>query len=77
MLVAVLASGVHHHEEAGWLALGTIVYAGIGAGVGAGVDAMITTSTVIYERPARQGAMLRFSPILTRRRQGIRASITF
>jgi hypothetical protein len=77
VFVAGAVSGGFESDEAGWLVLGTLAWAGVGSAIGVGIDALITSPTVIYERPARQGARLRVSPILTRARRGVRASIRF
>lgn len=80
-LAALLVAAVCA-EEGGCgpeMAIGVLVYAGIGAGIGTGVDALIPGKKILVYQPASRqpGLTLSLSPILRPRRQGVAATIHF
>ena len=62
-------------SEAGWVAIGALLYGGIGAGLGAGIDALIEGRRVIYARSPSTRATLGVSPILRDRNKGVMVSL--
>lgn len=61
---------------AGFMAVGVLMYAGIGAGIGTGFDALIEGRRVIYARSASARA-LTIAPLLGRSRKGVRVALRF
>lgn len=79
-MIAVGISAARSHSgdaEAGWVALGTLLYGGIGAGIGVGVDALIARQRVIFERPGLSTVTFRWAPMLARRGGGAALTLTF
>jgi hypothetical protein len=65
-------------EHAGALvAMGVLIYGGIGAGIGTGFDALIEDRRVIYARSRSAGATLTVAPMLGRSHKGVRVSLRF
>jgi hypothetical protein len=63
-------------DDAGWVAMATLVYGGLGASIGVGIDALIRRESVIFHSatPRPQVTLL---PMLTPTRQGILLSVRF
>jgi hypothetical protein len=64
-------------DEWGYLVLGTLTYAALGAGVGVGIDAMIEKERPIFVRRPTARASLQFAPLVGRNRGGMRVAISF
>jgi len=71
-----LAATAEDHVGA-FMAVGVLMYGGIGAGIGAGFDALIEGDRVIYARSGSVGARLTIAPIVSRDRKGARVSLRF
>lgn len=66
--LAIAISGISS-EDAGWAALASVVYGGLGAGIGVGVDALIEGNRVIYAKST--STTLNISPIVRGRSKGV------
>jgi len=62
-------------DEAGFVAVAALLYAGIGAGIGTGIDALIEGRRVIYAGSNSTRTTLQISPILSGRRKGVMLSV--
>jgi hypothetical protein len=60
-----------------FMAIGVLMYGGIGAGIGTGFDALIEGRRVIYARSGSARSALTVAPLLGRTRKGIRLSLRF
>jgi hypothetical protein len=60
-----------------FVAVGLLMYGGIGAGIGSGVDALIEGRRVIYARSGSAGSTLTVAPLLGKTRKGMRVSLRF
>ena len=76
--IAVTAIAVfwEHGDSARDAALGTAVYAGLGAAVGTGVDALIIGRRVVYRKPGA-ARNIGVSPLLLHGRRGAAVSVRF
>ncbi len=59
-------------NPAALMAVGALVYGGIGAGIGTGFDALIEDRRVIYARSGSAGARFTVAPMLRGSRKGVR-----
>jgi hypothetical protein len=64
-------------NPAALVAVGALMYGGIGAGIGTGFDALIEGRRVIYARSGSTATTLTVAPMLTRSRKGVRLSLRF
>jgi hypothetical protein len=71
-----LAATAEDHPGA-FVAMGVLIYGGIGAGIGTGFDALVEGNRVIYARSSSARSGLTVAPILTRTRKGARVSLRF
>jgi hypothetical protein len=60
--------------DAGFAALGALVYGGIGAGIGVGFDALVEGPRVIYAATPSGSRAFQIAPILSRSRKGVTLS---
>ena len=60
-----------------FVAVGVLMYGGIGAGIGAGFDALIEGRRVIYARSGSARTTLTVAPMLGGSRKGVRVSLRF
>jgi hypothetical protein len=60
-----------------FVALGFLMYGGIGAGIGTGFDALIEGRRVIFARSGSAGTTFSVGPIVSRERKGARVSLRF
>ncbi|BCS34395.1 hypothetical protein TBR22_A36250 [Luteitalea sp. TBR-22] len=73
--VAALASDTPA-EDAGWVGLAALFYAGVGAAIGVGVDALVTREYDVYRRePA--ATHVRLMPLVNARGGGLRVAVVF
>lgn len=76
--VAMAALAATAEDNAGaFVAVGALIYGGIGAGIGTGFDALIEGRRVIYARSGAAGATLTVAPLFGRTRKGMRVSLRF
>lgn len=59
------------------MAVGFLMYGGIGAGIGTGFDALIEGDRTIYARSRSARATFTIAPIVSRERKGARVSLRF
>jgi len=62
---------------AGFVAVGVLMYGGIGAGIGTGFDALIEGRRVIYAKSGSAGSRVTVAPMFTGSRKGVRVSLRF
>jgi hypothetical protein len=62
-------------NPAALVAVGALMYGGIGAGIGTGIDALIEGRRVIYARSSSAGTTLTVAPMLSGRRKGVLVSL--
>ena len=60
---------------AAYVAVGALMYGGIGAGIGTGIDALIEGRRVIYASSTSAGTKLTVAPIFSRARKGVLVSL--
>jgi hypothetical protein len=75
-LAGGLATAEAGGDDAGWVAMATLVYGGLGASIGVGIDALIRRDSVIFHS-ATVRPQVTLLPMLTPTRQGIRLSVRF
>jgi hypothetical protein len=74
----MIALAATAEDNAGaFMALGVLMYGGIGAGIGAGFDALIEGRRVIYARSGSARSTLTVAPLLGKSRKGVRLSLRF
>jgi hypothetical protein len=60
-----------------FIAVGVLMYGGIGAGIGTGFDALIEGRRVIYAKSGSAGSTVTVAPMFTGSRKGVRVSLRF
>lgn len=68
-----LAEGTDH--VVAYVAVGALMYGGIGAGIGTGIDALIEGRRVIYASATSAGTKLTVAPIFSGPRKGVLVSL--
>ena len=76
LALTIVATLLEHGDSTRGAAIGTAIYAGLGAAVGTSVDALIRGQRVIYRKPGAAGD-IGVSPLLLHGRKGVAVSVRF